>query len=135
MCNLENVIDSDAARSRIDQEIAHLFERTRKLQSERNELAPISKLPPEIFGTIFSFVSAGRSRLFPCYYFTHVSRSWRSMALGMPTLWRILPRNVQWANFMLERSKGTDLAVGWVLDYNGVSISSQTTPRVFESST
>ena len=90
----------------------------RQLLLQRNELAPVSRLPLEILAKIFSFVSCGRTRsspIFPCYYFTHVSYSWRSLGLNTPTLWEVLPQDKEWANIMLERSKGADLVIGSVL--------------------
>ena len=64
-------------------------EPVRVLKYERNALAPISSLPPEVFAIIFSFsCSSGkpddnltRIRL------SHVCHQWREIALNQPLLW------------------------------------------------
>ena len=50
------VDDPDVARSIIDRDIARLEEKMRALNSRRNELSPISRLPPEPLCTVFSFI-------------------------------------------------------------------------------
>ena len=97
----------------------------RQLNSRRNDLAPISALPPELFGRIFTFVQIAGSVPeiedfeYPYTFnftswlnFTYVSQKWRNIALNTPGLWDtpdfLYP---MWARAMLERSKGTDLII------------------------
>ncbi|TFK68403.1 hypothetical protein BDN72DRAFT_769361, partial [Pluteus cervinus] len=76
----------------IDQEIKALEERLLVLRTTRNRLAPISRIPVEIFGKIFLFArdssmpepSAGGRIVLAI---SRVSRHWREMALGDPSLW------------------------------------------------
>jgi len=110
---------SCAAQSRIyDERIAYHQECIRGLNEERNKLMPISRVPPEILANVFSFVVAGHTRTleedfpFPLYYFTHVSRSWRSVGLTTPQLWRvIMPVGGRFSIALLERSKAVDLVI------------------------
>ena len=108
----------EETRLLLEEKIAYHRKCLRQLLLQRNELVPVSKLPPEILARIFSFVSARRTRsspIFPCYNFTHVSYSWRSVALNTPNLWAVLPQGRRWRREMLERSKGTGLVVRSVL--------------------
>ena len=77
----------------IDDEIKSLEESTRALKSRRNELAPISCLPPETLAAIFSFLfpfegneNSGAGYL-EGIRVTHVCRRWREVALNHPRLW------------------------------------------------
>jgi hypothetical protein len=114
----------EESRRLIDQKKAELYELIRQLNSRRNELAPISALPPELLGRIFTFVqiagsvpdiSIGDSSTFDFttwLNFTYVSQKWRNVALNSPGLWDtpdfLYPT---WARAMLERSKMTDLII------------------------
>ena len=98
----------------IDEKIAQLEQSILQLKSRRNELAPISRLPPEILGSIFvRAAAAGRSRhVSAVVNFTYVCGLWRSVALNTPSIWCSIPfRNRGWANAMLERSKILNLMV------------------------
>lgn len=111
------------AQNRIyDERIAYHQECIRGLNEEKNKLNPLSRLPPEILATIFSFVVAGfkhnpktlKDFPFPLYYFTHVSRSWRSVGLATPLLWRIIIPTIGRCALtiaMLDRSKAVDLII------------------------
>ncbi|KAF8492740.1 hypothetical protein F5888DRAFT_1636895 [Russula emetica] len=64
---------------------------TRALKSRRNELAPISRLPPETLATIFTFLSASawneRDVYLEWIRVAHVCRRWREAALDHPRFW------------------------------------------------
>jgi hypothetical protein len=129
--NMLSAAENPAQESRrlIDEKIANFEECIRRLKSQRNELAPISQLPPEILSSIFSYAAAqsgfDSNRPLVRYFFTHVSRAWRSVALDSPTLWRILPSSIPWANAMLDRSKAVGLVIRLRIPY-----SSPTSPLV-----
>ncbi len=107
------------SRRLIDEKIAQLEQSIVQLKSKRNELAPISRLPHEIFGTIFTFIVAAAGRPYGPYQarqvaasvnFSYVCQLWRSVALNTPNIWCSIPFcNRQWANTMLERSRTLDL--------------------------
>ena len=102
----------DVARSVIDRDIARLEESIRALKSRRNELSPISHLPPEILCTIFSFISQDNNNPRSWINFSRVSRHWRLLALNAPDLWTNIPLyNSRWAQEMLTRSKMAKLTI------------------------
>ena len=107
---------------------------------EQYELAPISKLAPELLGTMFNFVlesTVNRVSINAQSFhaqsfnprtslnFTYVCRRWRSVALGTPQLWRKLPFAYRkWTQVMLERSKTFALVIEMdFCDYKGPSVS------------
>ncbi|KAI0718235.1 hypothetical protein C8T65DRAFT_95865 [Cerioporus squamosus] len=72
------------------------------IQETMNAHCPINKLPPELLALVFSMVPsslslpgyAGPSSAKQTYELlpvTHVCRSWRSLALDMPSLWSTIP--------------------------------------------
>ena len=69
----------DHLRQRIDDEINSLQASIQALKSRRNELAPISRLPPETLAAIFSFLPSSR--------FAHVCSRWWETTLNYPRLW------------------------------------------------
>ena len=124
-----NVHDRTVQESRqlIDEKIA-LYERSiLELKYQRNELASVSRLPPEVLGTIFVFASAAARYGQPSswFNFSYVCQLWRNVALTTPNIWCFIPLHQQWATTMLERSKTADL----ILDLN-LADTSFTLPRV-----
>ena len=116
LCSIDNPLD--VARSVIDRDISRLEENIRVLKSRRNELAPISRLPPEVLCNIFSFIetyTGGQGwRPGPEAWvsFSRVSQHWRSLALSAPELWTNIPLNYpRWAEEMLRRSKMANLTI------------------------
>ena len=107
----------------IDEKIAKLEECIRRFKSQRNQFALVSRLPPEVLSIIFSYVAAqpGPDYPVPCllnrYSFSHVSQTWRSVALNAPTLWHVLPFSIPWAEVMIERSKAVSLVIRLHLSY------------------
>lgn len=84
----------------------------RRLKSERNELAPISRLPAEVLGHIFGHIVAMDRLGGHRYLFTHVSQWWRATAIKDASLWTdIVFRNINWVDIQLERSKGRGLSL------------------------
>ncbi|TEB23193.1 hypothetical protein FA13DRAFT_1640179, partial [Coprinellus micaceus] len=59
------------------------------LQSHRNTLRPINRLPPEIFSTIFQLVKDDITEAERVSWIkvTHVCRYWREIALDHASLW------------------------------------------------
>ena len=115
-----NLEESTVQESRrvIDEKIAQLEQSIVQLKSRRNELAPISRLPPEILGSIFARIVAAAGQPYhvrlitAAVNFTYVCGLWRSVALNTPSIWCSIPfRNREWANAMLERSRKLDLLV------------------------
>jgi len=90
-----------------------------------NQLAPISRLYPEIFSTIFCHVRDSTIRPFPlvwtwgrtkdCIGLTHVCHAWRDIAINTPTLWAKIfisvEDHLEWVQEMLRRSKQCSLSI------------------------
>ena len=84
-------------RRAIDDELESLEKTTRTLKLRRNALAPISRLPPETIGIIFSFLSLPREYLrllagdkqdiLAWLRVSHVCHRWREIALNQPRFW------------------------------------------------
>ena len=89
--NTISVESRDHLRQTIIDEIKSSEESIRALRSRRNELAPISRLPPETLATIFTFLSASTWDEKPVHFrwiwVTHVCRRWREAALNYPRFW------------------------------------------------
>ncbi|KAJ7836527.1 hypothetical protein B0H13DRAFT_2106817 [Mycena leptocephala] len=107
----------DSVQRKIDQEIDKYRESIRTLQSRRNALSPIGRLPPEILSRIFLFCSHPDS-LSWIKEVSHISRHWRAVALGCPSLWSFpIFSQPKWADEMLKRSKMAPLTVKADLTY------------------
>ncbi|KJA15237.1 hypothetical protein HYPSUDRAFT_48554 [Hypholoma sublateritium FD-334 SS-4] len=103
----------------IDKAIEEHLAAVQVLRYQRNCLASISQLPPEILSRIFSWAK------FPLRTYswqphnplawikiTHVSTHWRSVAMNTPMLWDDPPpENGPWVVEMLKRSKAVGLTV------------------------
>ncbi|EDR14559.1 uncharacterized protein LACBIDRAFT_305269 [Laccaria bicolor S238N-H82] len=102
----------DAARHRIDQEIWKMEGAIRALRSRRNSLAAISRLPPEVLSRIFVCHAATYELNMDWVKITHVSRHWRTVAIGCPHLWTTLVfARPRWVEEMLKRSKMAPLVI------------------------
>ena len=81
----------DHRRQAIDDEIILLEESIRTLKSRQNELASISRLPPETLAAIFFFLSLSTWRdetgAMAWIRVARVCRLWRETALNHPRLW------------------------------------------------
>lgn len=108
----------DDERRRLDAAILQLVR-------QRNRLAPISCLPPELLACIFSWVTMPY-RLENLLLITSICRHWRHVALADPTLWSVLEFNeLDMALDFLERSRGSKLETSLVCGLaaeNGLSI-------------
>ncbi|KAH9954309.1 hypothetical protein BGW80DRAFT_1156289, partial [Lactifluus volemus] len=81
----------------IDEDIESLKVSIRALKSRRNSLALVSRLPPEVLATIFSFVSSPGGPKVPVpdakpdrlgwLCVAHVCHLWREIALNQPRFW------------------------------------------------
>jgi len=104
------------ARSVIDNEIEDLYERIRARKLDRNDLAPISKIPVELLSSIFSLVQRkcrhdSREGL-GWVVVTHICQRWRNIALDNPTLWVYVPSHrPKWIPEMTKRSKSATLKI------------------------
>jgi hypothetical protein len=113
--NLESSATVDARRV-IDNEIEDLYERIRARKLDRNDLAPISKIPVELLSYIFSLVQRkcrhdSREDL-GWVVVTHICQRWRNIALDNPTLWVYVPSHrPKWIPEMTRRSKSATLKI------------------------
>jgi hypothetical protein len=103
-------------RQTIDAQIKSLEDSIRALRLQRNALAPISSLPPEIIAAIFSFLPHMLSATTPpkrpdplaWLRYSHVCHQWREIALNQPLLWSHVDfANISWAGAakILARAK------------------------------
>ncbi|KIK61738.1 hypothetical protein GYMLUDRAFT_243417 [Collybiopsis luxurians FD-317 M1] len=128
-------IVTQAQFDQIDQEIIKYEDAIRALQSRRNLMAPISKLPAEILCTIFMFCNtpepvntyAAVDLRWRWITVTHISRLWRSIAMNCPALWsRPEFTKTEWAYEMIKRSKMAPLTIEVTSNY-------WLTPRVVDA--
>ncbi|KAI0045429.1 hypothetical protein FA95DRAFT_1561148 [Auriscalpium vulgare] len=93
------------------------------VDSRINASAPISRLPPELLLSIFSYFLDQEHwercpvehapRTAPWVRFAHVCRRWRHVMLTSPSLWRslVFPLPHKWARTMLTRSQSLPLLI------------------------
>ncbi|TFK23069.1 hypothetical protein FA15DRAFT_670909 [Coprinopsis marcescibilis] len=88
------------------------------LKVERNQLSITAQLPPEILSRIFFFVERSSMLGIPGYGrprwvgVTYVSRRWRGVTLGTPSLWSNIELcSLPWIRAMLERSQPLPIAI------------------------
>ncbi|KAF9522068.1 hypothetical protein CPB83DRAFT_865047 [Crepidotus variabilis] len=130
---METPASPNAAQILIDEKI-------RQLKAERNSLSPVSQLPPELLGDIFTHALAlddphyDRSGPAMSFNFSYVSQQWRNIALSIPHLWTSLSEDhIDWSCVMLERSKTTDIVVNVNLCVAGANRGrSESIPRKVE---
>ncbi|KAJ7224316.1 hypothetical protein GGX14DRAFT_351079 [Mycena pura] len=106
----------ESSQRQIDLEINKYAESIRTLRSRRNALSPVGRLPPEILSRVFFFCSD--DSLSWIKEVSHISRHWRTVALGCPQLWSFpVFSQPKWADEMLKRSKSASLTVKADLTY------------------
>lgn len=95
----------------IDDRIEHLVTQLRELRRQRNLLAPVNRLPPEILLTILVYCRDGGS--YPTWItLTHVCSLWYHIALSSALLWNTLDfRYPKLYTEILRRSRGIELHV------------------------
>ena len=86
-----------------------------ELRSERNEIVPVSQLPPELPARICQFIADDEScetKPLDRIIFSHVSHHWRDVALNTPSHWRVISLELlDFSAVMLQRSKMADLVL------------------------
>ncbi|KAF5357693.1 hypothetical protein D9758_007485 [Tetrapyrgos nigripes] len=102
----------------LDQKIQRQEEEVRQLKTQRNTLALISMLPPEILSQAFLYCITFDDKRYcgayrwPWIQISHVCSHWRNVALGCPALWSCLEFSCPaWVPEMLQRSKMAPLSV------------------------
>ncbi|PPQ63462.1 hypothetical protein CVT24_004994 [Panaeolus cyanescens] len=103
----------------IEEDAQHKAEELLKLKRCQNNLAPISRLPPELLTRSFAWLVEDfafrspedwNSQTIQWVKITHVCHHWREVALNSPHLWSILVNfKPKWAEIQLERSKQASL--------------------------
>lgn len=125
----QRAIDIDIAKHQADiEKYQAAIEKHRTailaLKFQRNRLAFISQLPPEILSRIISFLKAAYYPYNSLAWIkaTHVSTHWREVAMDSPTLWDDPPLGkVEWQQEMLRRSKTASLTIKTDVSYGPVS--------------
>ncbi|KAG2013000.1 hypothetical protein CC2G_009943 [Coprinopsis cinerea AmutBmut pab1-1] len=102
-----------AAIAALDHHIGEWQVQLSGLQSTRNNLVRIARLPDEILAVIFLFVAAGTHCVTKWARVTWVCRRWRNAALRCPELWSQLNDSTPhpWIDVMVSRSQKALLSV------------------------
>ncbi|TFK67027.1 hypothetical protein BDN72DRAFT_899311, partial [Pluteus cervinus] len=114
-----------AEQKRILKRIRKLHRRIHRLKTWHNELAPINRLPPELlirifFGLQSNFLIESAEKYYAWIVVTHVSRSWRALALETKQLWSGISQTMEghelqsilpWGAMSVERSIPSKLDV------------------------
>ncbi|KAH6914645.1 hypothetical protein BKA70DRAFT_1256671 [Coprinopsis sp. MPI-PUGE-AT-0042] len=108
----------DAQLLLLDREIA-------RLKQKRNELSPVSVLPPELLATVFRLLvydqpSWSRQGFTDLVRLTHVSAHWRAVALEQATFWSHIDSyfGPQWLGRFVARSRNAPVSVLLDNDFN-----------------
>ncbi|TFK58651.1 hypothetical protein BDN72DRAFT_851663 [Pluteus cervinus] len=111
-----------AEQKKILDKIQHLYRQIEQLKARHNELAPINRLPPELFTRIFftlqsNFYNETAEKYHKWMAVTQVSRSWRLLALETKKLWNAISHDAitspsPWLETYLKLSKPLKLDVG-----------------------
>lgn len=100
----------------IDLKIAELLIQVRILRERRNQLAPISRLPPELLAEIFYLCTPelldSRSLRYS-HVFVSVCRQWRNVGMEAPEIWSTIPTDVaaEVTEIFLARSRNSPLDI------------------------
>ncbi|TFK66226.1 hypothetical protein BDN72DRAFT_844651 [Pluteus cervinus] len=142
-----NATPLERKRGEIDAKIQEHEQALLSLKAQRNQLAPISRLSPDVLlyvfqhvqhSSVFSHVrpSRGRARspsqLSRTKAITHICSTWRTLALGDPSLWTTLefecpPLTIE----MSRRSRSTPLSI-YYREIEGAPNTSATFLRVLD---
>ncbi|KAI0045325.1 hypothetical protein FA95DRAFT_1573857 [Auriscalpium vulgare] len=107
-----------AIEERYEQEERTVESALRLLRSQRNELAPVSRLPPEILSLVFRFLSDIDPPLLSIKRpgwptVTHVCQRWRQTALAQCCLWSRIQFDMgeRWVRASLARAGSAPLSL------------------------
>ncbi|KAF9780758.1 hypothetical protein BJ322DRAFT_1023488 [Thelephora terrestris] len=104
--------------SQVDRLERDALEVLRMIHSVRNTLAPIHRIPPEIFSLIPQYWSEGYTDK-DLVALTHVCQRWREVFIAYPPLWTYLEcKNVAKTRVYIDRSKSSPLQIS-LHDYGG----------------
>ncbi|EIM83706.1 uncharacterized protein STEHIDRAFT_140791 [Stereum hirsutum FP-91666 SS1] len=128
-------------RDAIDDEIEGLYKTILLMKAQRNALAPVLRLPPELLCRIMLFFRSierptilDSARINPramqhnrlgWIRLTHVSRQWRTLALGLPHLWNEIHLDVfgiTWCQELVSRSRDVPLKLHYHTSWQDVHI-------------
>ena len=109
----------------LDTAIASLTAQLVSLKSRRNALAPVSRMPPELFSRCFTLVvNSCEDKVEGAYELNsiaHVCRHWRKVALADHALWSSSDYTVpDLAHTMLLRAGGSALSLAFPLGMEGI---------------
>ncbi|KDQ20184.1 hypothetical protein BOTBODRAFT_62512 [Botryobasidium botryosum FD-172 SS1] len=91
---------------------AYMQTATSEIKSRRNQLLPISRLPPEIYSLIFELVDRVDPLDLSRWQISQVSKRWREIALNTPRMWaRIDGSPLGLTKICVSRSKGALLMI------------------------
>ncbi|KAI0047092.1 hypothetical protein FA95DRAFT_1285563 [Auriscalpium vulgare] len=125
----------DAVRTRLAQDTRAIEDAITTLCAQRNALAPVSHLPPEVLTKILALLAAlapagGADLLQPAIpgwiAATHVCARWRAIALACPQLWTSVTFRLgaAWADAMAARAQDLPLALCTATAGFGVNVRS-----------
>ena len=107
------------AHALIDTKLSEILKSISALNSQRNAHASISKLPKDVLARIFSLCQSWPGHDYVIHDYmrwiqvTHVSRTWREIALASPFLWSDISFHLphSWVKEMIFRSRPALIAV------------------------
>ncbi|KAJ7488190.1 hypothetical protein FB451DRAFT_1391129 [Mycena latifolia] len=94
------------------------------VDGSQNEKLPIARLPPEILAEVFTLLcETSELSDYSWVVCSHVSSSWRQIALGIPDLWaHVVFTSPRWTRLCIQRSKSSlmiievNITSTWVQD-------------------
>ncbi|TFK66993.1 hypothetical protein BDN72DRAFT_843556 [Pluteus cervinus] len=110
-------------RQQIDKEIFRLETRLSTLRTQRNRLAPISRLPVETMTRIFRLAHGGMYARIPLVL-SFVSHNWRELALDLPELWTRINTQLKLKHIPAYIARSRQKPLHIALDKSGPNASS-----------
>ncbi|KZT26651.1 hypothetical protein NEOLEDRAFT_198264 [Neolentinus lepideus HHB14362 ss-1] len=127
MSHAATLRELELERKALDELIKQRINELSQLRTQRNNHAPIFKLPPEVLTYIFhicsylepfSIPSPYSMASTPWFKVTHVCKHWREVALNCASLWHYIEFvSPKWTAEMLKRSKNAAIVVKADLTY------------------
>ncbi|KAI0045619.1 hypothetical protein FA95DRAFT_1461369, partial [Auriscalpium vulgare] len=106
------------ARLMLDKELTEVESAALAIKMRRNSIAPIHRLPSEIFAKVFSILCQSHApSTFSTWELgwitvTHVCRHWRQIAFDNPSLWGTnIISHPMWIEERLSRSKNSPITL------------------------